>query len=130
MKIKQMYLTRKNPEKIFKLLKEELIKQPNTQVFIEEDIFQKLFFGWEMHVYQTHYQKSFHYNYEQDSLDGETWLKLTKGNAHAETVAMASFITNCEGYKQLVQFNSQGVCYTHYCTGFEQLLLIMFEPAN
>ncbi len=127
MKIKQMYVTRKNPEKIFKLLKEELIKQPNTQVFIEEDIFQKLFFGWEMHVYQTNCQKSFHYN---DSFDGETWLKLTKGNAHAETVAMASFITNCEGYKQLVQFNSQGVCYTHYCTGFEQLLLIMFEPAN
>ena len=127
MKIKQMYVTRKNPEKIFKLLKEELIKQPNTQVFIEEDIFQKLFFGWEMHVYQTHCQKSFHYN---DSFYSETWLKLTKGNAHAETVAMASFITNCEGYKQLVQFNSQGVCYTHYCTGFEQLLLIMFEPAN
>ena len=127
MKIKQMYVTRKNPEKIFKLLKEELIKQPNTQVFIEEDIFQKLFFGWEMHVYQTHCQKSFHYN---DSFDSETWLKLTKGNAHAETVAMASFITNCEGYKQLVQFNSQGVCYTNYCTVFEQLLLIMFEPAN
>ena len=94
---------------------------------LKEEIFKKLFFGWEMHVYQTNYQKSFHYNYEQDS---ETWLKFTKGNAHAETVAMASFITNCEGYKQLVQFNSHGVCYTHYCTGFDQLLLIMFEPAN
>lgn len=72
MRIKQMYVTRKNPEKIFKILKEELGRQPNTQVFIEEEIFKKLFFGWEMHVYQTHYQKSFHYNYEQDSLDGET----------------------------------------------------------
>ena len=45
-----MYVTRKNPEKIFKILKEELGRQPNTQVFIEEEIFKKLFFGWEMHV--------------------------------------------------------------------------------
>lgn len=130
MKIKQAFVTRENPAEIFSIIEDVLSTRPNTQVFIDDKIYYELRKnGTNYSVYSENYQKTFHYNVDNDNFGGEEWLALTEGYAFDKEIARASFICNCNEYMQLVEFHSSKIKkYTHYCAGFKQLLLIKFKP--
>lgn len=75
--------------------------------------------------------KGFHYHHDYENFGGEEWLALSEGSYLDKTIARGSFISNCKEYMQLVEFHSSKVKnYTHYLTGFEQLLFIRFEAES
>lgn len=130
MKVKEVYVTRKNPEEMFLIIDQTLSKIINTQVFIDNDIFELLMKdGPDYHVFHHNYAKGYHYYHDQDNFGGEQFLELTEGGYSEKRIAKASFISNTEEYMQLVNFHSKNVNnYIHYLSGFNQLLLIHFEP--
>ena len=132
MKIKQAYVTRENPAEIFSIIEDVLSTGPNTQVFVDDKIYRELRRnGSNYNVYSHNYSKGFHYEHDEDNFGGEEWLALTKGCYFDKVIARGSFIRNCNEYMQLVEFNSSKVRnYTHYLTGFKQLLLILFKPES
>lgn len=130
MKIKQAYVTRENPAEIFSIIENTLSTRPNTQVFIDEDIYLELTRnGSKYHVYSYNFFKGYHYQHDDDGFGGEEWLALTEGSYFDKKIAIGSFIGNTVEYMQLVEFKSSKVeGYTHYFAGFKQLLLIHFKP--
>lgn len=130
--VKEVYVTRKNPTEIFLIIESTLAEEPNTQIFIDNEIYSLLEgrHGRDYNVYPSNFMKGFHYHHDdEDNYGGEEWLALTKGSFFDKTIARGSFISNCKGYMQLVEFHSSRINeYTHYMTGFKQLLLILFEP--
>ena len=129
MKIKQAFVTRENPAEIFSMIEEVLEANPDTQIFIENEIYKELRRnGWNYNVFSHNYMKGFHYRVDKDNLGGEEWLALSEGY-YKDLIARGSFISNCIEYMQLVEFHSSKVRkYTHYLAGFKQLLLIHFKP--
>ena len=127
MKIKQAIVPRKNPTKIFSIIEDVLSTSPDTQVFVDDEIYEELTRnGTYYHVYPKNALKGFHYNEDE-----EEWLDLSEGCYFDKTIASGSFISNCNGYMQLVEFHSSKVKrYIHYLTGFEQLLLIRFKKVT
>ena len=129
MKIKQAFVTRENPAEIFSIIEKELSQKPDTQVFIDNEIYEELCRnGSDYNVYSPNYVKRFHYQHDVDNFGGEEWLALSEGCYFDKVIARGSFISNCNKYMQLVEFHSSKVKeYIHYCSGFKQLLLIHFE---
>ena len=132
MKIKQAFVTRENPAEIFSIIEDVLSKRPNTQVFVDDKIYEKLRRnGSNYNVYSHNYTKGSHYHHNDDNFGGEEWLELSEGCAFDKAIARGSFISNCNEYMQLVEFHSSKVKkYIHYRSGFKQLLLIRFEPKS
>lgn len=131
MKIKKAFVTRENPAEIFSIIEDVLSTEPNTQAFIDEKIYDELRRnGRDYNVYSMNYPKGFHYKHT-DNFGGEEWLALSEGGYFDKVIARGSFIHNCYEYMQLVEFRSSKVnAYTHYMTGFKQLLLIRFKPES
>lgn len=129
MKVKQVFVTRKNPAEIFSIIEDVLLTEFNTQVFIDDKIYEELRRnGSDYNVYTNNYMKGFHYHHDYENFGGEEWLALSEGSYLDKNIARGSFISNCKEYMQLVEFHSSKVKdYTHYLTGFKQLLLIRFE---
>lgn len=129
MKIKQAYVTRRNPAEIFSIIENVLSVNPDTQVFIDNDIYEELRRnGVKYNVYSHNYTKCFHYYHDDDNFGGEEWLDLSEGCYFDKTIAAASFIANSTDCMQLVEFSSKKIEeYTHYLVGFQQLLLIHFK---
>ena len=132
MKIKKAFVTRENPAEIFSIIEDVLSRKPNTQVFVDNNIYNELRRnGTDYKVYSENYAKGFHYWHDEDNFGGEQWLVLSEGYKFDKTIARASFIGNSNDYKQLVEFNSQKVKeYIHYLAGFKQLLLIQFKDES
>ena len=130
MKIKKAFVTRENPAEIFLIIEDTLSTRPNTQVFIDEKIYEELRKnGSDYNVYSYNYMKGFHYWHNEYNFGGEEWLSLSEGCYFDSVIARGSFISNCKEYMQLVEFHSFKVKnYTHYLAGFKQLLLIRFKP--
>ena len=128
MKVNEVRVERRNPAEIFSIIEYELANEPNTQVFISNEIYHELRENnIKYHIFFPNYLKGYHYFHDRDNFGGEVWLKLTKGNASAEEIARASFISNNTDYMQLVDFKSSKIKdYTHYLRGFEKLLIITF----
>ena len=124
MKVKEAFIPRDNPAKIFSIIEDFLSEELNTQVFIDEEIYQELNRnGCNYHVNSPNCSSGFHYG--DDSV---RFLELHEGNWMSKSLALGSFVCNCQKYMQLVSFNASKVKkYTHYCVGFKQLLLIHFE---
>ena len=130
MKIKEAFVTRENPAEIFSIIEDVLSKKINTQVFVDDEIYDELSRnGSDYHVSSPNYMKGFHYHHDSDNFGGEEWLALYEKDSHFdEFIARASFIGNCKEYMQLVEFQSSKVEeYIHYLAGFKQLLLIHFK---
>ena len=129
MKIKKAFVTRKNLAEIFSIIEDSLLKKPNTQIFIDEKIYTKLKKnGEDYNVFSHNYAKRSHYNHGIDNSGGEEWLVLSEGCYLDSVIARGSFINNCKGYMQLVEFHSSKVKnYIHYYAGFKQLLLIQLK---
>lgn len=108
------------------------VTRPNTQVFIDDKIYEELERnGSDYNVYSYNYMKEYHYRHDDDNFGGEEWLALSEGCYFDKVIARGSFISNCNEYMQLVGFQSSKVKdYTHYLTGFKQLLLIRFKPES
>ena len=132
MKIKQTFVTRENPAEIFSIIEDVLSTRPNTQVFVDDKIYEELSRnGSDYNVYSHNYFKRFHYQHDNDNFGGEEWLALSEGCYFDKVIARGSFISNCNEYMQLVEFHSSKVKeYIHYCSGFKQLLLIRFKPES
>lgn len=130
MEIKEALVTRENPAGIFSIIEDVLSTEFNTQVLVDDKIYEELSrHGSDYNVYYHNYMKGFHYWHDEDDCGGEEWLVLSEGNYFDKDIAKGSFISNCKEYMQLVNFSSSKVKgYTHYLTGFKLLLLIHFEP--
>lgn len=128
MKVNEVCVERKNSAEIFSIIEYELTNEPNTQVFISDEIYHELSNNRiKHHVFFPKYLKGCHYYHDKNDHGGEVWVKLTKGNASAEEIARASFVSNSIDYMQLVNFKSRKIKnYTHYLRGFEKLLIITF----
>lgn len=131
MNVKEAYVTRENPAEIFSIIEDQLFSTPDTQIFVSNEIYQDLRrYGEKYHVYTADLTRTSHYNVDGE-LGGEEWLILTEGTYFDKLIARASFISNCRGYKQLVEFHSFKVCeYIHYMMRFKALLLIQFEETK
>ena len=132
MKIKQAFVTRENPAEIFSIIEDVLSTQHNTQVFVDDEIYEELRRNGSKHkVYSHNYSKGFHYQHDEDNFGGEEWLALSEGCYFDNTIARGSFIQNCKGYMQLVNFKSSKIeNYIHYLVGFKQLLFIQLKPED
>ena len=110
--------------KVFDIIEQVLKEEKNTQAFVDISLYEELQRnGAKYHIYGANFERSFHYS--DDNYNGdEKWLNHTVGGAFYETIRKASFIENCTDYMQLVQFESDGLGYTHFEQGFKQLLLI------
>ena len=129
MEIKEVFVARENPADIFSIIEEELSTNPDTQVFIDNNIFYELrSHGRDYNVSSPNYSKCPHYCEEV----GEHWLALQKGYIiFDKVIARGSFISNCNEYMQLVEFHSSKIKhYTHYLAGFNQLLLILVKSES
>ena len=136
MEIKESYVAKKNLTDMFKIIEQTLSENQNTQVFIDNEIYENLkgMNDENYHVSSPNFSKTWHYNRDSDNFGGENWLVLTEnGHAYYGEIYAASFIHNCTGYYQLVEFisykseNYPKNNYTHFLAGFEQLLLIHFK---
>ena len=117
-------------QKIFDIIYKTLYEHGDTQIFVANPILQQLRKG-DNHVFTANISKSGHYAYNPDYMigTGEIWYNYTKDNAFSDCLAKASFIQNCEGYQQLVQFEKNNekdskFKYTHYTVGINQILFI------
>lgn len=130
MLVNEVRVERKNPAEIFSIIENELANEPNTQVFISNEIYNELRENnVKYHVFFPNYPKGFHYYHDTEDqfIGGEQWLNLTEGHAFDNEIARASFIRNCNDYMQLVNFDSSKIDnYTHFFRGFEKLLIITF----
>ena len=129
MEVKEVYIPRKSPQNIFSIIEKQLEENIDTQVYIEDEIFQMLFYdGNQFYVSNPNYSKSFHYNHNDDYFfSGDLWLELLDTDTN-EYVARGSFISNCRGYMQLVEFKSNKIKkYTHYLVGIKEILMIGLE---
>ena len=129
MEIKEAYVTNENLTNMYRIIEDTLLKNPNTQVFIDNEIYQTLSAnGGHYDVFSPNMSKTWHYRVDNDNFGGEEWLNLTKGIAFDYTIFAASFISNCKDYMQLVEFRSSKIeRYIHFLVGFENLLLIHYE---
>ena len=133
MKIKQAFVTRENPAEIFSIIEDTLSTRPNTQVFVDNQIYEELrSHGGNYNVSTPNNVKSGHYYYNDlTNYGGEEWLELHESRYYSPEIARGSFISNCKEYIHLVEFHSSKVRdYTHYFAGFKQLLLIQFKPES
>lgn len=103
MKIKKAFVTRENPAEIFSIIEDVLSTRPDTQVFIDDKIYEELIRnGSDYNVYSHNYMKGFHYQHNDDDSGGEEWLALSEGCYYDKVIAKGSFISNCNEYMQLV----------------------------
>ena len=110
MKVKEVYVSITKAESIFEVIKQSLSVTKDIQIFVAEELIEELRRnGVEHHVY-----------------GGETWYGYHKEHAFSPLISSASFISNCNGYYQLVEFPNKKVPsdYIHYAVGFKELLLI------
>ena len=133
MKVNEVFVSRENPTELFSVIEKELSARPNTQVFVDQKVYEEL--RWkrsDLHVSSPNYVNGFHYHTDRENgSGGPTWLELYKPEPPYKGIARGSFIGNCKGYMQLVEFHSQKVKeYIHYLVGFNQLLLVRFKPAS
>ena len=129
MEIKKVLVTREKAEEIFSVIEEVLLENAETQVFVKTEIYDELRWkGSEHHVFPHNIEKCYHY-YEDDGVGGEEWIVQSKGCYFDDCIACGSFIANTTDYMQLVEFHSPKIKdYTHYLTGFKQLLMIELKP--
>ncbi len=128
MNVSEIYLGTKDFAKIFSIIEKTLTEEPNTQIFVDDKIYN------ELHKNGLNY-KVYHHNYSQKGnygeFDGcsftlEEWLSLHEEQYFSKKIASASFVSNCKGYKQVVRFNSKQIeGYLNFIAGFKQLLLIL-----
>lgn len=126
MKVKQAFVTLDKPTEIFTLIEDTLSTRPNTQIFIDEKIYDKIrgtVYSPNMLDNGRHYYSD---HYDGSSYDSVRWFKWNDKKNNA--TYYASFVSNTEEYMQLVNFSSPKVeKYTHYMAGFKQLLLILVK---
>lgn len=128
MKIIEESIKLDHAEKIFDIIGETLSNNINTQIFVANAILTELTVNnVEHHVFHPNYSKTFHYQHDEDNFGGEDWYMLTEGRGCDPEIARASFIGNCKGYRQLVQFANSKLEYTHYLVGIEQILFIQLD---
>ena len=129
MEIIKAFVTREKLVEVFSIIDKELSAEPNTQVYIENNIYYSLRkLGYKHNIYSYNFMKGSHYDKSEDGFGIEEWIGLSDGCYLDKVIAKASFVSNCSEYKQLVQFDSSKVKdYKHFLTGFKKLLLIQFE---
>ena len=127
MKVKEVYVSITHAEKIFEIIKQTLSTTKDIQIFVAEELIYELRKnGVKHHVYNFKGLSCSHYNKDNDGFGGETWYSYHKEHAFSPIISSASFISNCTGYYQLVEFPNKKLPsdYTHYTRGFKELLLI------
>lgn len=140
MNVSEIYLGTKDFAKIFSIIEKTLAEEPNTQIFVDDKIYNELRQnGASYNVFQHQYELSGHYRddgcnrtelwnslFNGYSRSIEVWLSLHEGHCFSKEIARACFNSNCKGYKQVVRFNSEQIRdYQHFIAGFKQLLLIL-----
>ena len=126
MKIEERFVALDNASEIFHIIEDVLRSNPDTQVYVSKELIHEFNHNSaKHHIFSFNGLKTYHYNVDDDNFGGEDWYGLTTGSFFASLICSASFITNCDGYQQLVEFKSKNVKeYIHFCSGFKQLLLI------
>lgn len=127
MKVKEVYVSITKAESIFEVIKQSLSVTKDIQIFVAKELIVELRRnGVEHHVYEFNGPGCHHYNKDNDGFGGETWYGYHKEHAFSPLISSASFISNCKGYYQLVEFPNKKVPsdYRHYAVGFKELLLI------
>lgn len=137
MQIKEMYVSINNAERIFEIIKDALNECNDTQIFVADDLIDDLIDefrknGVKHHVFYFNGGKCFHYDHDSDGFGGETWYGYHRDTFFSPLISSASFISNCRGYFQLVEFpnGKHPSQYTHYCVGFKKLLLIEVDTSK
>lgn len=115
--------------KVFDIIEQVLREQIDTQVFVDNDLYAELIWcGSKDHVYLENFNSPSSSHYPNDNPNCyEIWLNHTVGCASDTTIHKASFINNCTNYMQLVQFEAEGLGYTHFEQDLKQFLLIEVE---
>lgn len=128
MKVTETFIPRDNPAKIFSIIEDFLSKEFDTQIYIDDEIYSELHRNsYDYHVYFPKWTREFHYGDD----NRVHFVNLHESNWMSKTIALASFVSNCAEYMQLVGFRSSKVeDYTHYLVGFKNLLIIHFETES
>ena len=127
MKVKQAFVSLDKPTEIFTIIEDTLSKRPNTQIFIDEKIYDKMFGTLHSPNIRHRGQHYYSYCYYGTSHDIVSWFELNDRKNNA--TYYASFVPNTKEYMQVVNFYSPKIKeYTHYMAGFKQLLLILVKP--
>ena len=137
MKVKEVYVSITQAERIFEVIEQSLIETKDVQIFVAEALINELRRNVKHHVYEFNGPGCYHYNKDDDGFGEETWYSYNTDHAFSQTISLASFISNCEGYYQLVEFpknkstnNKLESSYTHYLRGFKELLLIEVDTSQ
>ncbi len=128
MKIKQAFVPLEKPTEIFTIIEDTLSKRPNTQIFIDEKLYDRICGTVYSPNKSNRGQQHYYYNhYDGSCYDVVEWFELDDRKNNA--TYCVSFVPNTKEYMQVVNFSSPKVKeYTHYMAGFKQLLLILVKP--
>ena len=134
-KVKETYVTRKNPAEIFSVIENFLSDNIDTQIFVDNEIYKELkYHGHDFNVYQANYENSSHYHSHYHGgckFSITDSFKLTSGCFFDKEIAHASFVQQTKEYNQLIDFASSKIKdYAHFHVGFKQLLFIHFEAES
>lgn len=127
MKVKEVYVSITQAERIFQVIKQALSATKDIQIFIAQELIYELQKnGAKHHVYQFNGICGFHYYQDNEGFGEEIWYGYHEEHAFSPLISSASFISNCNGYYQLVEFPNEKSSsdYRHYLVGFKELLLI------
>lgn len=125
MQVKNAYVSRDNLAEVFSIIEDALITEPNTQVHVENALFEELKMnGNDVGVELELMPRSGHYY--SDGLSGEIIFSVNENHWYGVKTAVISFINNSSTHMQVVLFKSTKMKneYFHVKAGFESLLLI------
>lgn len=129
MQVKEVYVSIENAEIIFEIIRNSLNETKDIQIFIANKLLDELKKnGYQHHVYQFNGLQCSHYDENDDGFGGETWYGYHEDHAFSPLISSASFISNCDGYYQLVEFPNKK--YLHFDVGFKELLLIEVDTSK
>lgn len=128
MQVKEIFVSLEQAEKIFEIINDLLSESKDKQIYVEDEFIISEFWGNNVKHRIYHFNGmdgigNFHYNKNQNGLDG--WYGYHESHAHSPRLFSASFIKNCKGYYQLVEFPERS--YMHFYEGFEELVLIKVD---
>ena len=97
MEVKQVYVTWKNPSKIFSIIEDELLEQINTQIYVKNEIYLAMRKnGYNYHVFSQNYTKGYHYYHTDDENGYLSNLNLNQTKIWTrESVTLDSLVFLC-----------------------------------
>lgn len=127
MKIREIFVSLEQAEKIFEIINDLLSESMDKQIFVEKEFIYSEFQrnNVKHHIYGFNGFGCYHYNKDNDGFGGEDWYGYHESHAFSPRIYSASFISNCKEFFQLVEFPKKN--YTHYLKGFEELVLIKVD---